>query len=554
MLFNSIEFPIFFTLVLGAYWLLRERVRGQNALLLLSSYVFYGWWDHRFLFLIVLSSAIDFFCGLMMGTGKVSAAQRGRASIYLVGSALIFVTLRWDAIGWQGDGLGVQVDWGSLLPGDLRGWGVFLGVSAMAAFANVAHPLFAAMKEDRRRFVFLWTSIVSNLTILGFFKYFNFFAENFQKLLESGLGYSADMTMLNIVLPVGISFYTFQTMSYSIDVYRRELEPSRSLMQFAAYVAFFPQLVAGPIERGKHLLPQFSKGRSVTRDDVRSGTWLIGWGLFKKIYVADNLASIVNYTFRPYDSMSVLEAPEDGLRVLIAIYAFAFQIYADFSGYTDIARGTARLLGFDIMLNFNLPYCATSPSSFWRRWHISLSSWLRDYLYIPLGGNKKGPIRTYINLMITMLLGGLWHGAQWNFVLWGAYQGGLLAVYRIFDWRTERKKYAVWVVFLQWFVMFHFICLGWLIFRAQNITTVGLFLESIVLHPHWSSQAALDFWSVIRFIWFLVLIQIIQGATGELNPMAKWHWFLRLHVWVYIIMSIITFMPREASEFIYFAF
>ena len=280
--------------------------------------------------------------------------------------------------------------------------------------------IYSAGPNQRRRKAAVVVSMTSNLVILGFFKYFNFFADNLSAVLQYA-GLPAFTRHLNIILPVGISFYTFQAMSYALDIYRGHLKPARSFLNFATFVAYFPQLVAGPIERASNLLPQIENPRTITRAGIESGAWLIFWGLFKKCVIADNLAVLVDGVFGATGAT--------GATSLLALYAFAFQILCDFSGYSDIARGLARWMGVELMLNFNNPYAALNPKDFWSRWHISLSSWLRDYLYIPLGGNRKGRRRTYINLALTMLLGGLWHGAAWTFVTWGAFHGLLLVIY-----------------------------------------------------------------------------------------------------------------------------
>lgn len=557
MLFNTIEFAVFFLIVYGLYWALGRRFRAQNFMLLVASYVFYGWWDVRFLFLIVISTAVDYIAGLMIDRGYVTASQRLVVSSFLLIASLFFVAFQYDAVSMYRSGFSVSldVDW-PLLISDAMGWWVLAVTAAIVVAANVIYPWTTGWSEATRRKAFLILSLSTNLAILGFFKYFNFFSDNLITLSEDVFGVTPGWVTLNIVLPVGISFYTFQTMSYTIDVYRRQLRPSTHLGEFATYVAFFPQLVAGPIERGKHLLPQFRKQRpALSRDALREGLWLIGWGLYKKMVIADSMATIVNSTFAPYDSLSAAATvPDDGLRLLVALYAFALQIYCDFSGYTDIARGIAKLMGFDIMLNFNLPYFATSPSAFWCRWHISLSSWLRDYLYIPLGGNRGGSLMTYRNLGITMLLGGLWHGAAWNFVLWGAYHGALLSIYRALGLRTEKGSHPWWVLFILGVIMFHLTCLGWLLFRAQNVETISIFLQSIFLSPLGSPEAWSNFKDLLFFSWFLILFQVIQGVTGTLNPMARWHWFVRLNVWVFIIMSLLTIASTGGQEFIYFAF
>jgi alginate O-acetyltransferase complex protein AlgI len=274
-----------------------------------------------------------------------------------------------------------------------------------------------------RRKAILLLSIGTNLGILAFFKYYNFFANSFESLMHI-IGWRVDALTLQIVLPVGISFYTFQTMSYTIDIYRNKIEPTDRFLDFALFVTFFPQLVAGPIERAKNLLPQVSSDRVVTWEKLKEGVWLICWGLFKKVFIADNLAKIVDPVFSASNPISGAEA-------LIAVYAFAFQIYGDFSGYSDIARGISKLLGFELMLNFRMPYFSKNIREFWSRWHISLSTWLKDYLYITMGGNRFGTLRTYRNLFLTMAIGGLWHGAAWTFVFWGMFHGlVLIAVFQ----------------------------------------------------------------------------------------------------------------------------
>ncbi|MEQ8982668.1 MAG: MBOAT family O-acyltransferase [Deltaproteobacteria bacterium] len=374
MLFNTLEFFVFFVLVAPATWALR-RVPVRNALLLAASYVFYGAWDVRFLTLIVGSTLVDYFAALTIERHRGTTRAR----------------------------LAVTV------------------------------------------------SVATNLGLLGVFKYYDFFLGSLAPLGIRG-------PFLEIAVPVGISFYTFQTMSYSIDVYRGRLPPTRSLLDFALYVAFFPQLVAGPIERATHLLPQITSLRRFDPRALESGLRLVLWGLIQKCVVADNLAvHVVDPIFDP-------AADVGGWVIAVGVYAFAFQILGDFAGYSNIAIGCARILGFDLRKNFDGPYLATDPSDFWRRWHISLSTWLRDYLYIELGGNRTG--HTARNLMLTMLLGGLWHGASWKFVLWGAFHGVLLALFRVeafaHAWAKISRELRV-------ALFFQLTCMGWLIFRANDL-------------------------------------------------------------------------------------
>ncbi len=316
------------------------------------------------------------------------------------------------------------------------------------------------MTDQRRRRLVMWLSIGFNLTMLGFFKYFNFFADNLHALLAA-IGWPLDFVTLRVLLPIGISFYTFVTMSYVIDVYRREIEPTRDLVDLAVFVAYFPHLVAGPILRATSLLPQIQRPRRITAAQVREGLWLIAWGFFQKIFVADNLAPIASHVF-------ALDAHLTGVNVLLGTYAFAFQIFGDFAGYSNIARGTSKLMGIELIENFRFPYLVLTPQAFWRHWHISLSTWLRDYLYRPLGGSRGTAWQTRRNLLITMLLGGLWHGAAWTFILWGLYQGLLLILYRPFERAfaglSRPGRFAAWLV------MFHLTCYGWLIFRAPSLS------------------------------------------------------------------------------------
>ncbi len=396
MLFNSWVFPAFLLLVLTPYFLLPHR--AQNRLLLVASYVFYGYWDYRFLSLIFASTVAD----------------------YLIGRRL-----------------------------DL-----------------------ATDSGERSRLVTL--SCCLNLGLLGIFKYFGFFVSSFADAM-AGMGFVWRLETLEIVLPVGISFYTFQTMSYTIDVNRRSLKPSNDFLDFALFVSFFPQLVAGPIERASNLLPQVELPRRVTLDHWIEGGWLILKGAFLKMVVADNLAITVNEAFAE-------ETPSSGFVACAGVVAFAFQIYGDFAGYSKIARGVALLFGFRLMRNFRMPYLSRGPSEFWTRWHISLSSWLRDYLYIPLGGNRGGSLATYRNLMLTMLLGGLWHGAAWTFVLWGFYHGLLLTLYRMASRHNAPPKETGLNVWLQRAGFFVLTCGGWLLFRADSLSQVIAFLKAIVLN------------------------------------------------------------------------
>jgi D-alanyl-lipoteichoic acid acyltransferase DltB (MBOAT superfamily) len=385
--------------------------------------------------------------------------------------------------------------------------------------------------------------------MLGYFKDYNFFAESLQGLLARA-GAPISIRHLEVVLPIGISFYTFQSMSYVIDVYRRELKPTRNLIQFAAFVSFFPHLVAGPIMRPTSLLPQVSSRRRFNLHQFYEGSYLILWGLVKKVVLADNLAVVVNDLFGRWREL-------DGGSCLLALYAFAFQIYGDFSGYTDIARGVAKCLGFEIPLNFNLPYFATSPRDFWNRWHISLSHWLRDYVYFSLGGNRRGTLLTYRNLMVTMVLGGLWHGAQWTFVVWGFYQGILLVLHRLAAARlpqfepADPVERACWTG-LRIVVTFHLVCIGWLIFRADSLEQVAVMLTAIFQRP--AIPAASHLVPVALTIIPLLLVQLAQYASGDLNVIARTPWYVRSLVYTACFYAIVLVGQFGGQQFIYFQF
>jgi len=352
----------------------------------------------------------------------------------------------------------------------------FLGLLLASTVVDYSCALFLerAPTPARRRAI-LCVSLGFNLTLLGFFKYFNFFADNLHALFGS-LGWQVDFVTLRVLLPVGISFYTFVTMSYVIDVYRRETPATRDLLDFAVFVAFFPHLVAGPILRAANLLAQIERPRHITRDQVRDGAWLIAWGYFQKVFVADNLAPLANAVFEPGTTQT-------GVNVLLGLYAFALQIYGDFAGYSNIARGTSKLMGIELIENFRFPYFVRTPQEFWRHWHISLSTWLRDYLYIPLGGSRGSEWQTRRNLFFTMVLGGLWHGAAWTFVIWGVYQGALLIAYRAASGARIYRRLFVdaspWARVTTWALMLHLTCYGWLIFRSRSAGQIAALTGSL---------------------------------------------------------------------------
>jgi len=484
MLFNSLEFFIFFIIVYVCY--LPLNLKWQNRLLLIASYIFYGAWDWRFLSLLFASTCLDYIFALKIDD----------------------------------------------------------------------------LKDHKKRKAFVVFSIVANLAILGFFKYFNFFAASLVNLL-SHFGLHVPMPVLHIILPVGISFYTFQSMSYVIDVYRKAIKPSRSFFDYALFVAFFPQLVAGPIMRAKQLLWQIIEPRTVTLSKFYEGSFLIFWGLFEKIFVADNLAKMVNPVF-------TAGPPYHGAEVLLALYAFAFQIFCDFDGYSNMARGLGKCMGFEIMINFNLPYFATNPREFWQRWHISLSGWLKDYLYVPLGGNRGSTLMTFRNLSITMLLGGLWHGASWTFVLWGAYHGLLLIGHRLIasvsllrgvkrqSNPSDRDCFAplafTMTKSVKVIIFFHLVVLGWLLFRAQSLSQVGEMLHALIFNFHVNEQSGFMFLKFIAIIFLLFVVQMGQYKTNDLMFLYRRHWLVKTAAYAMMTCLMIGWGAMKAEEFIYFQF
>lgn len=415
----------------------------------------------------------------------------------------------------------------------------------------IGKSIYASHEPVQRKYL-LWVSLGVNLGILGFFKYFGFFSESLSSLLV-GLGIQADWRLINILLPVGISFYTFQTLSYTFDIYRGKLQPVNHFLDFALFVAFFPQLVAGPIERASHFLPQVSSKRVITLAKTTRGCFLILFGLFKKIAIADGMAGSVDAIYNSSGIVGTLD-------VILATYLFAIQIYCDFSGYSDIARGVSKLLGFDLMVNFETPYFAVNPSDFWRRWHISLSTWLRDYLYIPLGGNRYGAANTYRNLMLTMVLGGLWHGAAWNFIYWGIYQGGILCAHRLVAGAKpsikpvhtlmDRCRRALIVV-----AFFQVICYGWLLFRASSWAQIQTFTARLSIQPVWTSPIIPDPpLSAIAGVGVLFIVDLIQYTSGTATFYRRWSVPVRTVLYATLLMVTLMGLSNTSSTFIYFQF
>ncbi len=387
-------------------------------------------------------------------------------------------------------------------------------------------------------------SVAVNLTFLGFFKYWNFFADSAATLLRA-FGLDAFVLHLAVVLPVGISFYTFQSISYIVDVYRGDVPPARDPVDFALFVAFFPHMVAGPIMHSRDLLPQMQQDRHLSWIRAMDGFHLAAWGLFKKVVIADNLAVVANQVFAGDLGTGPGVAHAGAL-------AFAIQIYGDFSGYTDIARGVARILGFELMQNFDHPYAATSIADFWHRWHISLSTWLRDYLYIPLGGSRDGRARTYRNLFLTMLLGGLWHGAAWRFVIWGAYQGALLCVERALGLRSQNASRAATLV--RWVVTFHLVLVGWIIFRCEDVPRMAALIASFADVRGWVQMPAELAWPCLGYTALLLPMECAQLLTGRELVLLRAPVPARALAYVAGIYLFVLLGAFESNAFIYFQF
>ncbi|MBF0521765.1 MAG: MBOAT family protein [Candidatus Omnitrophica bacterium] len=428
-------------------------------------------------------------------------------------------------------------------------------------FVSITTDYFCAKymdqtNDEKRRRLLLALSIGVNLTILGFFKYFNFFSSNLSALLATIFPTShaaLSKWTLNIILPVGISFYTFEAISYTFDVYRRIIKPAQRYWDYVIFVIYFPHLVAGPIMRAKDFLPQIIAPRVLSLEQFYEGCSLVFWGYFEKLFIADNLAKIVNPVF-------TAAPPYDGASVLIALYAFAFQIFCDFDAYSNIARGLGKCMGFEITINFKWPYFVTNPVDFWRRWHISLSSWLRDYLYIPLGGSRQSTLLTYRNLFITMFLGGLWHGASWTFVLWGVYHAILLISHRIITSRNAsepepaQKNEQPWLTFLKTLFFFHLVVFGWLLFRAGSLTQVIAMLKGLCFHFHFNNEAQEMFLHFVGIMLPLLGIQLWQYYKKDLSVLFHQHWFVKTFLYALMTYLILGWGVLKAEEFIYFQF
>ena len=470
MLFNSIEYLIFLPIVFIIYWLLKNSYKNQNILLLISSYVFYGWWDYRFLSLIIFSSFLDYFVGQ-----KIE-----------------------EAIG------------------------------------------------EKRKKRWLLVSLCSNLGLLGVFKYYNFFADSFASTMST-IGWEVNDLTLNIILPVGISFYTFQTLSYSIDIYRNQIKASRDIVGFFTFVSLFPQLVAGPIERASNLIPQIEKKRDLNVTLLKTGVFQIFIGLFRKVAIADNLGVYVDSVYGNYEI-------HNSSTLVVATVFYAFQIYFDFSGYSDIAIGSAKLFGFNFNRNFNFPYFSRTLTEFWRRWHMSLSFWLRDYLYISLGGNRKGIAITYRNLLLTMLIGGLWHGSSWNFVIWGGIHGLFLSL----------EKYTFSALKIKTFNAFGYIytfvvvLISWIFFRAPNLKSAASITYDFFNFNNYGSLFIGDINAFVNALLLLsvgILIDLkIFRSDITLEDYGVRFSSLKLSIIVSVIILMLCLFYSTAENFIYFQF
>ena len=478
MLFNSFDFAIFLPIVFISYWFLtNKKLKFQNILLLTASYIFYGWWDWRFLSLIFFSTCVD----------------------YLIGKAI------------------------------------------------------ALSQKKQRQKILLFTSLTINLGLLFVFKYYNFFISNFVGAF-SFFGLSFTGTTLNIILPVGISFYTFQTLSYTIDIYRKKLAPAKNFIAFAAFVSFFPQLVAGPIERATNLLPQFYSKKKFNKNQAIDGLRQILWGLFKKVVIADQCAVYVNLIFDNSDDYS-------GSTLVLGAFFFAFQIYGDFSGYSDIAIGVSRLFGFNLMQNFAFPYFSRDIAEFWRRWHISLSTWFRDYLYIPLGGSKGGTVMKVRNTFVIFLVSGFWHGANWTFIVWGA----LNALYFLPLLLLKKNRRNIDIIapngglptlneFSSMIMTFTLTIFAWIFFRANNIEHALSYLQGIFDKSLFTIPTIMPLGLFLFLLSFLAIEWTGKNNTFgiEKTLLTKKSW-IRWSFYLILVLSVLGNIDNQ-QDFIYFQF
>ncbi|MBJ6108273.1 MBOAT family protein [Hymenobacter sp. BT523] len=446
--------------------------------------------------------------------------------------------------------------WFLLLAASCVFYAAFIPIYLLILFGTIVIDYIAGIQiekaEGARRKSFLILSLVANIGVLAVFKYYNFFIDNINFLLQQSHVAADGLDYLRIALPIGLSFHTFQAMSYTIEVYRGNVPAERNFGIYALYVMFYPQLVAGPIERPQAVIHQFYEEKHFDFERVIVGLERILWGLFKKVVVSDLLGIYVNSIYNHHESNT-------GLTLLVATYGFAFQIYCDFSGYSDIALGTAQVMGFKLMENFNLPYFSKSVTEFWRRWHISLSSWLRDYLYISLGGNRKGTVKTYRNLMLTMLLGGLWHGASWNFVIWGFLNGAYLSLEKMFGVDVKSgSKYSLPYKLLRIFITFHLICFTWVFFRATSFSQAFYIITHIFNPTNFWNLRIQDtgiFASMSLGVVLLLLFEYLylrKRHIAEITPAYSWKWPMAFSM--VLIFLIVGFGVSGGDQFIYFQF
>jgi len=491
MLFNSLEFLVFLPIVFVLYWFVFQKREWQNLLIVIASYVFYGWWDWRFLFLIAFTSVCSYYSGLLIEYYRGRENEEG---------------------------------------------------------------------GKRRQRLVCASNLILNFLILGVFKYYNFFADSLAQLVWSLFHYQLDWVTLNVILPVGISFYTFQALSYTIDVYRKDVPVTKNIIEFCAFISFFPQLVAGPIERAKNLLPQFQHDRHFDYVQAVDGCRQMLWGFFKKVVIADSCASDLNPLWDSYADYS-------GVSLWLLALLFTFQIYCDFSGYSDIAIGCSRLFGIRLLSNFNYPYLSRSIPEFWRRWHISLMTWFRDYVYIPLGGSRCAQWKVIRNTFIVFGVSGLWHGANWTFVVWGLYHGTLIVLYKLLHVNTKDKdilaagrrlpslKELSRVV-----VTFGLAVVGWVIFRAENISQAWDFVSRMFLTAFDDFHPRLGSISTFMAILLLIVVEYLQRDKVHVLQFSSGNRLFRYAVarWtVYLAMLVAIFyfyFNTVSQEFIYFQF
>ncbi|MDX1964664.1 MAG: MBOAT family O-acyltransferase [Pirellulales bacterium] len=580
MLFQTPEFLVLMVVVLAGLTLLRTTTT-QQVLLVIASYVFYAWLDVRFLILLLISSSIDYSGALGIYGTKLSWRERWGLAAFTIASAWFCLGLNWPLLqsgGHAGAESAVNLSGGSwtwtafLRPG-IEQFPLAFGLcAAFALIWPLLYEWFFSFPEQRRRNAFLITSMSANLGMLAIFKYGNFALDNWVALGQ-WLGYEWNRPALDVALPPGISFYTFVTMSYGIDAYRREIIPERSFLRMALFVSYFPHLVAGPVIRPDQLLPTLKRPWELRSERIVSGFHLCLVGLFKKIMIADWLAKLVQVILNQPEEL----AQRPTLALWIGAACFAVQIYCDFSGYTDIARGVSRIMGVELPLNFDFPYFSRNISEFWRRWHISLSTWLRDYLYIPLGGGRVSPPRIYFNLMTTMVLGGLWHGASWNFVLWGAYHGLLLCLHRLWTGWTKGTAVAAALAtrpgqILCWALTMYVTLLGWLIFFFSNPavpfynssgdqagTLLGVIARFVIWDGQWNLASTglgrgAPITAALAMLLFIVFhaSSYFYGRWAELFD--RWPRGWRMVLYVGLGFLGYYFWPTENTAFIYFQF